>query len=99
LPRLLTSKEIRNELKGMSGWRHRGKFIVKTFKFDKFMDGISFLNSVARVAEEHEHHPDIHIRYTNVRLSVQTHSEGGVTSWDIGLAKAIERLQSKAHKK
>ncbi|MDV3278571.1 MAG: 4a-hydroxytetrahydrobiopterin dehydratase [Nitrososphaerales archaeon] len=98
MPRLLTSREIRAKLKGLSGWRHRGKFIVKTFEFDKFMDGIAFLNLVARVAEQQEHHPDINVRYTTVRLSIQTHSEGGVTSWDIGLAKAIEKLHPKTHK-
>lgn len=99
MPRLLTSKEIRQRLEGLSGWRLRGKFIVKTFEFDRFMDGIAFLNAVAKVAEKQEHHPDVNIRYTAVRLSVQTHSEGGVTSWDIGLAKAIEKLRSKARKK
>jgi 4a-hydroxytetrahydrobiopterin dehydratase len=55
------------------------------------MDGISFLNGVAEVAEEQEHHPDIQVRYTTVTLSVQTHSEGGVTVWDLELAEAIER--------
>jgi len=57
------------------------------------MDGISFLNQVARVAERQEHHPDIKVRYTTITLSVQTHSEGGVTDWDIGLAKAIDRIK------
>ena len=57
------------------------------------MDAIAFVNEVAEAAEREEHHPDINIRYTTVKLSVQTHSEGGVTEWDIGLAKTIDNLE------
>jgi len=58
------------------------------------MEGISFLNKVARIAEKQEHHPDIKVRYTAITLSIQTHSEGGVTAWDVGLAKAIDRIKT-----
>ena len=92
MPRMLTVPEIKAHLKSLKGWKHEGKFITKTFEFDKFVDGIAFVNGVAKVAEEQEHHPDINIRYTTVRLSIQTHSEGGVTEWDIELADAIEKM-------
>jgi 4a-hydroxytetrahydrobiopterin dehydratase len=93
MPRLLTAREIDEKLRRLEGWKSRGRFITKTFVFGEFMDGISFLNKVANIAEEHEHHPDIKIRYTSITLSIQTHSEGGVTNWDIGLARAIDRIK------
>jgi 4a-hydroxytetrahydrobiopterin dehydratase len=95
VPKLLTVPEIKNHLKSLKGWKHEGKFITKTFEFEKFMDGIAFVNRVAKVAEEQEHHPDINIRYTTVRLSIQTHSEGGVTEWDVELATAIEKMMQR----
>jgi 4a-hydroxytetrahydrobiopterin dehydratase len=88
---LLTGPEIRKRLKTLKGWKEEGKFITKTFEFENFMDGIAFIGRVAKVAEEEEHHPDIHVRYTTIKLSVQTHSEGGVTEWDLDLAEAVER--------
>jgi 4a-hydroxytetrahydrobiopterin dehydratase len=94
MPRLLTSREVDRKLRTLRGWKRSGRFITKTFEFDEFMDGISFLNRVARIAEAHGHHPDIKIRYTSVKLSIQTHSEGGVTRWDLGLARAIDRIKS-----
>lgn len=94
MPKLLTAPEIKAHLKRLKGWNHEGKFVTKAFEFDKFMDGIAFVNRVAEVAEEQEHHPDINIRYTTVKLSIQTHSEGGVTEWDIELASAIEKMVS-----
>jgi 4a-hydroxytetrahydrobiopterin dehydratase len=93
VPKLLSEAEIKNSLKGLKGWKQEGKFITKTFEFGHFMDAIAFVNEVAEAAEREEHHPDISIRYTTVKLSVQTHSEGGVTEWDISLAKAIDVLE------
>ena len=93
MPRLLTAREIDEELRRLKGWKWQGHFITKAFVFDEFMDGISFLNQVARIAEKQEHHPDIKIRYTSIKLSLQTHSEGGVTNWDIGLARAIDKIK------
>jgi 4a-hydroxytetrahydrobiopterin dehydratase len=90
VPRLLEDAEIEAGLRGLEGWKHEGKFITKTFEFESFMDGIAFVERVAGVAEKEEHHPDIAVRYTTVKLSIQTHSEGGVTEWDLGLARAIE---------
>jgi 4a-hydroxytetrahydrobiopterin dehydratase len=93
VPKLLSEAEIRLRLKKLKGWRMEGKYITRTFEFDHFMDAIAFVNEVAEAAERKEHHPDINIRYTTVKLSIQTHSEGGVTEWDIDLAKAIDNLE------
>ena len=89
--RLLTDAEISERLKKLRGWKHDGEFITKTYSFETFPEGIAFVDSVARVAEKEEHHPDIHVRYTEVTLSLQTHDHGGVTEWDLELAEAIER--------
>ncbi len=91
MPRLLRDSEISERLKSLRGWRHEGQFITKSFEFPTFMEGIHFIGRVAAVAEREEHHPDIHVRYTTIALSVQTHSEGGVTEWDLDLAEAIEK--------
>ena len=94
VPRLLTDDEIKTRLKELNGWKHEGKFITRTFEFSHFMDAIAFVNEVAEVAEREEHHPDINVRYTTVKLSVQTHSEDGITEWDIDLAKAIDVVEN-----
>jgi len=86
----LTKSKIESELKKLDGWKLERDFITKTFEFKTFMAGIKFVNDLAQIAEEEEHHPDIHIRYTIIKLSIQTHSEGGVTEWDLGLARRIE---------
>jgi len=93
VPKLLTDSEIKSRLKELDGWKHERKFITKTFEFDHFMEAIAFVNEVAEAAEREEHHPDMNIRYTTVKLSIQTHSEGGVTEWDVDLARAIDVVE------
>ena len=93
MPKLLSDTEIKSRLKELKGWKREGKFITRTFEFGHFMDAIAFVNEVAEAAEREEHHPDINIRYTTVKLSIQTHSERGVTEWDFDLAKAIDVLE------
>ena len=48
--------------------------------------------TVAELAEEEEHHPDIDIRFNKVRLVLATHSKGGLTDLDFALAERIDTL-------
>jgi 4a-hydroxytetrahydrobiopterin dehydratase len=86
----LSDVEIHRALGGLNGWSRRGDALVKTFTFQRFADGIAFVNRVARIADEMDHHPDIDIRYTKVTMSLSTHDAGGVTKTDFQLAERIE---------
>ena len=93
MPKLLSETDIKSRLTSLKGWKREKSFITKTFEFDSFMSGIRFVDKLAEIAEEKEHHPDIHLRYTKIKLSIQTHSAGGVTGKDFDLAAAIDQIQ------
>jgi len=86
----LSDVEIHRALGTLSGWARRGNALVKTYSFQRFADGIAFVNRVARIADEMDHHPDIDIRYTKVTMTLSTHDAGGVTPTDFKLAERIE---------
>ena len=90
---LLDANEIKNALKKIPEWENDKKRIERTFEFDDFTEAMDFVNNVAEIAEEQEHHPDIDIRYNKVKLSVYTHSKNGLTSMDFELAERIDTLQ------
>ncbi|CAM9708485.1 unnamed protein product, partial [Hapterophycus canaliculatus] len=70
-----------------------GNFIVRSFVAKNFVSAMTFLNGVAKVAEEQGHHPDLHLtQYRNVEVRLQTHSMGGVTQNDIAEAKLFDQL-------
>ena len=78
-------------LRRLPGWAREGDAIVKTFELPSFRDAIAFVNRVADAAEQADHHPDLDIRYRNVRALLTTHSEGGLTAKDLRLAEELDR--------
>jgi 4a-hydroxytetrahydrobiopterin dehydratase len=88
----LSDAEITAELGRLNGWLRDGNALVKTFTFARFADGIQFVQRLAVVADDMDHHPDIDIRYTKVRIGLSTHSAGGITALDVKLAGEAERL-------
>lgn len=92
----LSDVQVERALKALDGWTREGDFIAKEYHFRTFLGGIRFVDSVARIAEAQEHHPDIHVVWTTVTLKIQTHDEGGITEWDVALAKEIDKRLSPA---
>jgi 4a-hydroxytetrahydrobiopterin dehydratase len=95
----LSEAAVDRALKSLPGWTREGDFITKEFRFPTFLAGIRFVDKVALIAEAQEHHPDIHVVWTTVTLKIQTHDEGGITKWDVGLAGEIEKRLSRVKKK
>ena len=89
---LLNNQDIKEWLKKLPEWDLEKKHIERTFEFDDFTLAMDFVNSVAEIAEEEDHHPNIDIRYNKVRLILSTHSKGGLTDLDFGLAERIDTL-------
>ena len=73
-------------------WNEIDNTITKTFEFNSYLDGIDFVNAVANVAEQENHHPDISIGYCNVTISLTSHDAGTITEKDYKLAKLIDDL-------
>mgnify|MGYP001350772194 FL=1 len=73
-------------------WNEIDNTITKTFEFNSYLDGIDFVNAVANVAEQENHHPDISIGYCKVTISLTTHDAGTITEKDYKLAKLIDDL-------
>ena len=92
MPDAYSESEIQSKLGQLKGWTRNGDVIERTFRFAAFMEGIEFVNRLARAAEEADHHPDIDIRYTRVKLGLTTHSVGGLTELDFDLASQADRL-------
>lgn len=88
-------EEAQQQLKNLNGWylTHDGKRIRKDWTVKNFMTGIRFFSEVARVAEEDQHHPDLHLTsYRSVWIELWTHAIGGLSENDFILAAKIDQL-------
>jgi 4a-hydroxytetrahydrobiopterin dehydratase len=76
-----------------SVWRQEEQSLVRDYEFKDFVAAMAFVNRVADVAEEVNHHPDILLHgWNKVRLTLTTHSQGGLTDNDYAMAKRIDAL-------
>jgi 4a-hydroxytetrahydrobiopterin dehydratase len=89
---LLEADELKSALKKCPEWEHEKNAITRTIEFEEFNDAIDFVNDLAEIAEEAQHHPDITIRHNKVTLKLTTHDAGGVTNLDIELAQRVDNL-------
>jgi 4a-hydroxytetrahydrobiopterin dehydratase len=89
---LLEDDDLTAALKKCPEWEYEKKAITRTIEFEEFNDAIDFVNDLAEIAEEAQHHPDITIRHTKVTLKLTTHDAGGVTNLDIELAQRVDNL-------
>jgi len=66
--------------------------LEKEFKFKNFKDALEFTQKVGHLAEEEQHHPEIHLAWGLVRTTIWTHKIDGLTESDFILAAKIDDL-------
>ena len=88
----LGEEQIAAVLVDLPEWQLEDDALVRTWRFADFVHAVEFVEVVAQVAEDLQHHPDIDIRYNKVTLRLSTHSAGGLTTNDVGLAARLDGL-------
>lgn len=91
----VSRQDAEGYLAGLAGWSltEDGQAIEKKWTVKNFMAGMEFLNRVAELAENDQHHPDLHLTgYRQVRIQLSTHAIGGLSENDFILAAKINDL-------
>ena len=88
----LSDEEIDEALAGLDGWSREGDAIAREFDRGDFVGSVRFVDAIVEPAEEMGHHPDLGISWSTVKVTITTHSEGGLTDADFELARRIDQL-------
>lgn len=88
----LDEDRITRALQTTDGWERRGDRIRKDFRFADFDHAMEFVNAVADIARELDHHPELTNVYDRVALEVTTHDAGGLTDLDFAFAHQVDAL-------
>lgn len=86
----ITRREFRAS-PGVEDWRARATGAFAQFATGSFAVGAQLVAAIAELAEEANHHPDVDLRYSAVRVRLITHSAGGLTGKDAALAARISQ--------
>jgi len=79
-------------LENLKEWHFNENAIEKDFKFKNFTQALGFIVQVGVLAERMNHHPELFNVYNKVKIRLNTHDSGGVTTKDFDLAGQIEGL-------
>lgn len=90
----LEADDIGQRIEALPEWSLNGESIQRTFSNEDFPASMAFVEAVASLAEEAQHHPDILIRWNKVTLTLTTHDAGGLTEADFKLAARIDQVAS-----
>ena len=90
---VLSRLEIEKKLSLLKNWELKESNLYRKVCFDNYLQAIDFVNKVAQLAEEQNHHPLLLIDYTTVKIKLSTHDAGGITLKDFELALTIVKTR------
>ena len=91
-PPLLSRADAATALNALPLWSGGTDGIERTLTLPSFRAAAEAISVIADVAEQLDHHPDLDLRWTTVRVAVVTHSAGGLTELDLDLARRVDAL-------
>ena len=94
--RALSATQLVSQLAQAEGWQLSGDgkdlAIEKTFSFVNYYETMAFVNAVALIAHQQDHHPDLKVSYNRCNVRLNTHDVGGVSATDFDCARRIDAL-------
>jgi 4a-hydroxytetrahydrobiopterin dehydratase len=91
----LSQKEAEELVRDIPLWSLGIRAIEREFHCKDFREAMEFVDQVAKLANEQDHHPDIFISYNKVQLTLSTHKIGGLSLNDFIVAAKIDQLADK----
>jgi 4a-hydroxytetrahydrobiopterin dehydratase len=89
----LTHEQIEPLAHRLDGWTvEDDNKLIKAFKVRNWVEAVAFVNRITPVAEAENHHPDLYVRWGEVRVYLWTHKINGLTESDFFMAAKIDRV-------
>lgn len=88
----LSDSEVAHYLTLLPDWTFDAGQIVKLYRFNNYYETIAFVNALAWIAHQQDHHPDLSVHYNRCRVAFSTHSVHGISLNDFICAAKIATL-------
>ncbi len=95
---VLSATQIIAAMAKLDGWKLHGDgadvAIEKTFAFKNFLRTMAFVNAIAFIAEQQDHHPELLVHFSSCSVRFNTHDVQGITATDFACAALVDALQN-----
>jgi 4a-hydroxytetrahydrobiopterin dehydratase len=89
---LATTAQIKRLHRKIPDWKIESAALSRQFDFENFYETVAFVNAIAWIANQADHHPDLAVSYNKCVVSFSTHSVGGLSEKDFECAQQVDGL-------
>ena len=90
----LKGEELRRLYGQLQGWTMVNEHhLEKEYRFPDFREALAYVNRLGEVAEREGHHPDVFLTWGRVKVTLWTHSVGGLSEKDFALAREADGVR------
>ena len=90
--KIIITEEQKSSIINKTDWKESNNNLIKTFYFKDYKEVMLFVNSVMKIADKQNHHPDMTVHYDKVKLSITDHDKGGVSEKCHKFVNAVDKL-------
>jgi 4a-hydroxytetrahydrobiopterin dehydratase len=92
----LTPQALSDGLRVLPGWEYQASrgCIVRQYHFSNYYETMAFVNALAYIAHQEDHHPELIVSYNRCEVAFNTHSVGGISHNDLICAAKLNHLLS-----
>ena len=90
----LDKEQIKKMMFEVPKWNlnESGTELSRSFDFKNYYHTMAFVNAVAWIAHQENHHPDLEVSYNRLHIRYSTHAVNGVTENDLICAAKIDKI-------
>lgn len=89
---VLSEAEIQEALVSLPDWESKDNWLQRSYQTPGWPHTLALAAAIGFAAEAAWHHPDLELGYARVKVKLQTHRVGGITTHDTALAARIEEI-------
>lgn len=90
----LTPPEFEHMFEELNGWTVVNQHhLLKSYKTKNFKEALALANTIGALAEEERHHPDLLVRWGELKIEIWTHKVDGLTEADFVFAAKVDRIR------
>ena len=91
--KIIITEDQKNTIMNSSNWKEAGNKLGKTYYFKDYVEVMSFVNKVMKIADKQNHHPDMTVHYDNVKISITDHDKGKVSDRCHKFVDAVNKIK------
>ena len=75
----IAADDVLTQLQAIPKWRLQSGALRRTYSFENYYRTMAFVNAMAWIAHQQDHHPELTVAYDKVTVAFDTHSAKGIS--------------------